>query len=106
VARHSKATLVQMILATTDDTVTLAIADNGQGFDTTRQGYLGVGLLSMQERMKALGGDIQIESTPRKGTRIVAYCKRLGISISDAAVTQGDEDAKDLTSTDLTPRTR
>jgi two-component system, NarL family, sensor histidine kinase LiaS len=79
VARHSKATLVQMILTTTDETVTLAITDNGQGFDTTRQGYLGVGLLSMQERMKALGGDIRVESTPGKGTRVVASCKRLGV---------------------------
>src|SRR6266571_116274 len=79
VARHSKATLVQMILTITDDTVTLSIADNGQGFDTTRQGHLGVGLLSMQERMKALGGDVQVESTPGKGTRVVAYCNRLGV---------------------------
>ncbi len=90
VARHSKATLVQMILTTTDDTVTLSIADNGQGFDTTPQGHLGVGLLSMQERMKALGGDIQVESTPGNGTRIVAYCNRLGV---DTAMT-GDGDAE------------
>jgi two-component system, NarL family, sensor histidine kinase LiaS len=79
VARHSKATLVQMILTTTDDTVTLSITDNGQGFDTTPQGHLGVGLLSMQERMKALGGDVQVESTPGKGTRVIAYCNRLGV---------------------------
>jgi len=87
VARHSKATLVQMILTTTDETVTLSITDNGQGFDTTRQGYLGVGLLSMQERMKALGGDVQVESTPGKGTRVIAYCKRLGVD----TFTSGDE---------------
>ena len=79
VSRHSKATLVQMILMITDQTVTLSIVDNGQGFDTTRQGYLGVGLLSMQERMKALGGDVQVESIPGKGTRVVAYCNRLGV---------------------------
>ena len=90
VARHSKATLVQMILTTTDDTVTLSIADNGQGFDTTRQGHLGVGLLSMQERMKALGGDVQVESTPGKGTRVVARCNRLGVDTATA----GDGDAK------------
>jgi signal transduction histidine kinase len=90
VARHSKATLVQMILTTTDDTVTLSIVDNGQGFDTTRQGHLGVGLLSMQERMKALGGDVQVESTPGKGTRVVASCNRLGVDTATA----GDGDAK------------
>ncbi len=79
VARHSKATLVQMVLMITDVTVTLSIADNGQGFDTTHQTYLGVGLLSMRERMKALGGDVQVESTPGKGTRVIAYCNRLGV---------------------------
>ena len=79
VSRHSKATLVQMILTISDEMVTLSIVDNGQGFDTTRQGQLGVGLLSMQERMKALGGDVQVESTPGKGTRVVAFCNRLGV---------------------------
>jgi len=86
VARHSKATLVQLILTTTDDTVTLSIVDNGQGFDTTRQGPMGVGLFSMRERMKALGGDVEVESTPGKGTRIVAQCQRLGVGTSDTTV--------------------
>ena len=84
VARHSKATLVQITLTTTDDTVTLSVIDNGHGFDTSRQAPLGVGLHSMQERMKALGGDVQIISTPEKGTRIVAHCNRLGTGTGDA----------------------
>ena len=75
-ARHSNATLVQITLTTTDDAVTLAVIDNGQGFDITQKSQYGVGLHSMQERMKALGGDIQIESTLEKGTRIVARCNR------------------------------
>ncbi len=83
IARHSKATLVQMDLTTTDDTVILSITDNGQGFDTAHRNGSGLGLLSMQERMKTLGGDAQFESTPDKGTRIIAQCKRLGVSISD-----------------------
>lgn len=78
VARHSKATLVQMVLTMNDNIVTLSITDNGQGFDTTQQGHPGVGLHSMQERMKALGGDVQIESGPEKGTQIIAMCNRLG----------------------------
>ncbi|MDQ6645047.1 MAG: sensor histidine kinase [Chloroflexota bacterium] len=97
VARHSKATLVQMIL-TINDTVTFSVADNGQGFDTTHQGQLGVGLLSMQERMKALGGDMQVESTPGKGTRIVAHCKRLGSGAgngtANGTAAAGDEDIR------------
>lgn len=84
VARHSKATLVQMLLTTTEDMVTLSVVDNGQGFDTAQRGRSGVGLLSMQERMKALGGDIQIESTPGKGTRIIAHCQRLSVGALNA----------------------
>ncbi len=76
--RHSKATLVQITLIVTDEMVTLAVADNGQGFDSARREGRGVGLLSMQERMKALSGDVLIESKPGAGTRIAAHCKRLG----------------------------
>src|SRR5216684_1369784 len=36
VVRHSKATLVQLTLTLTSETVTLSVADNGQGFDPTR----------------------------------------------------------------------
>src|SRR6266480_5594949 len=45
VARHSNATLVQVTLTMTADTVTLSVIDNGQGFDTAHEGRLGVGLL-------------------------------------------------------------
>ncbi len=83
VARHSKATLVQMKLSMTDDIVTLIIDDNGQGFDSMQQEH-GVGLLSMQERMKALGGDVRVESSPGKGTHVVAYCKKLGVPTNNS----------------------
>lgn len=79
VHRHGHATLVQLTLAIADSSITLTVSDNGQGFDpANRERRKGVGLLSMQERMKALGGDVQLESAPGKGTRIVAYCKRSG----------------------------
>ena len=91
VARHSKATLVQMNLTMSDEDVTLSITDNGQGFDATqrgRAGAMGVGLLSMRERMKALAGDVSIESTPGKGTTVVAQCKRLGMATGDASMSE------------------
>jgi len=86
VARHSKATLVQLILTITEVSVKLAIIDNGQGFELGQQGRLGVGLLSMQERMKALGGNIQVESVIGMGTQLLAYCNRLGIATSEPLI--------------------
>ena len=83
----------------TDEMVTLSVADNGQGFDTTRHGHLGVGLLSMQERMKALGGDVRVESVPGKGTRVVAHCSRSEIDKRENMAMLNDEDTKGLAHT-------
>ena len=79
VARHSKAQLVQVDLVITEEIVTLSIIDNGQGFHSDAPTSPGVGLLSMQERMRAFGGEARIESNPGGGTSIIAHCKRLGI---------------------------
>jgi NarL family two-component system sensor histidine kinase LiaS len=97
VARHSKATLVQLLLTVTNESVTLSVIDNGQGFDTTRHKHLGVGLLSMQERMRALGGDVQIESTSRKGTHVIACCKQASIGTGNATVACNDLNIAQLT---------
>jgi NarL family two-component system sensor histidine kinase LiaS len=86
IVRHTEASLVQLSLDITEDEVTLRVADNGQGFDSAQQarsGALGVGLLSMQERMKALAGKAHIESTLEKGTRVIARCPRLGIETGE-----------------------
>jgi two-component system, NarL family, sensor histidine kinase LiaS len=77
VQRHGNATQVQMLLTIADDNVTLSVSDNGQGFDSALPRRTGMGLLSMQERMRALGGDVELESAPGEGTRVVARCSRL-----------------------------
>jgi signal transduction histidine kinase len=76
VARHSRAATIQVHLRFEQDVVTLSFEDDGQGFDATAMDGDGVGLLSMRERMNALGGDMHIESFPGKGTRVIAHCKR------------------------------
>jgi NarL family two-component system sensor histidine kinase LiaS len=90
IARHSRATLVQLTLSVTAEVVTLSIQDNGQGFDPARLEQRGIGLLSMQERMKALGGTMSIESIPDQGTQVVARCPRLGIEKQEASIEQAD----------------
>lgn len=57
------------------ETLKLTIEDNGKGFVTTddhngSQLGKGLGLFGIRQRMRELGGTIQIESTPSKGTRI------------------------------------
>jgi len=77
VARHSHATLVQISLEVEDDLVTLTVRDNGQGFAVGEEHHPGIGLSSMQERMRHLGGEVQVENVVAKGVCIVARCKRL-----------------------------
>jgi len=43
----------------------------------------------LQERMKALGGDLKLESAPDQGTLVVAHCTRLGTDSSEKAGMQG-----------------
>ncbi len=74
VARHSQARQVQVTLTEGDDQVTLAIADDGQGFTVTDSPSNGVGLNSMRERMQALGGTVTVLSASGQGTRILAQC--------------------------------
>jgi len=71
--RHSGAEFVQVVLTRTDHAIHLAISDNGCGFDT-RSDLMekGLGFISMQERLRLIGGEIKIYSQPRRGTRIDA----------------------------------
>jgi NarL family two-component system sensor histidine kinase LiaS len=71
VARHSKADKVHVELRSENDVVVLKIEDNGIGFDA-KQIAKGVGLDSMQERLIAVNGKIDIESERSKGTRVIA----------------------------------
>ena len=54
-----------------DPGVRLVVSDEGRGFDTDAAAETGrLGLRSMEARVRELGGDLTIESTPGSGTRV------------------------------------
>ncbi|NWQ40615.1 PAS domain S-box protein [Bacillus sp. EB106-08-02-XG196] len=53
-----------------DQSVRVMIEDKGRGFETGSQ-TRGVGLFSMDERARAVGGELTINSSPGKGTRVI-----------------------------------
>lgn len=67
--KHASATSITLRLEQNEPFVELEILDNGIGFDRATI-VEGIGISSMQERAKQLGGDLIIDSTPGKGTSV------------------------------------
>jgi PAS domain S-box-containing protein len=75
IVRHAKARHVKLELRHDDSELQLLIADDGIGFDVhaarerAKHGN-SLGLLGMEERVRLLGGSLQIDSEPTRGTRL------------------------------------
>lgn len=71
VARHSDAKTVIIELKEEREFVLLQVKDNGRGItEAQRSDPKSLGLIGMQERVRACGGDIRIEGIQGKGTTI------------------------------------
>jgi two-component system, NarL family, sensor histidine kinase UhpB len=71
VARHSGATDVEVRLQHAGELGILTVRDDGRGMERSRMtATSSIGLRGMDERARALGGDLTIDSTPDEGTRI------------------------------------
>jgi signal transduction histidine kinase len=71
VVKHSGAIEVNVELFGFDDRIELRVSDSGVGFDPdSEKGRRGLGLLSMSERLRLIGGDLTVESAPSHGTQI------------------------------------
>jgi len=68
-ARHGHAQTVRVELEGGDATI-LRVRDDGCGFDPAHPAGSGFGLISMHERVHALGGELRVESVPGDGTLV------------------------------------
>jgi NarL family two-component system sensor histidine kinase LiaS len=71
VARHARATRVDVRLRCIPEQVALTIRDDGIGFDTS-QPRRGLGLANMEERVMTIGGVLTVVSQPGIGTSVLA----------------------------------
>jgi len=84
VVKHAKTAKAMVELFADMEAIDLCISDSGVGFrPATAQAEGGLGLISMSERLRLIGGQLTIESEPLHGTRIRA---RIPLA---SAVTQG-----------------
>jgi signal transduction histidine kinase len=71
VARHARATRVNISLKTVSRSLRLVICDNGRGVQTSElQKPTALGILGMRERTQLLGGRFDIYSTRGHGTQV------------------------------------
>jgi NO-binding membrane sensor protein with MHYT domain/two-component sensor histidine kinase len=75
VAKHARATQVEIALKGAAGECVMTITDNGAGLEPTapeRKGRITFGITTMRERAEALGGSVWIESPAEGGTRVTA----------------------------------
>ena len=85
--KHSGGRRIEVTLSGGTDEIVLAVRDFGTGFDLAARQGRGLGLISMQERMAAVGGALTVLSEPHRGTTILA-----SVPITDDD--QGSEQAR------------
>jgi PAS domain S-box-containing protein len=79
--KHSGARRFDVELRSAWDSIHLVVRDSGSGFDTERAlKSHGLGLISMAERVKLVGGQLSIDSQPHRGTTV-----RASVPLSKAA---------------------
>ena len=89
-ARHSHARNAQIELKTEGKRLYLRISDDGVGFDPQDGMRSGLGLVSMRERIKAVGGTIRFNSTRESGTCIEASVPLFGSPAQETPPSQTD----------------
>jgi signal transduction histidine kinase len=68
--KYSKAKTVSVDLRARSGGIVLAVADDGVGFDVDAVWGRGLGLISLGERVEAIGATLDIRSSPGSGTRL------------------------------------
>jgi len=89
VVKHSGAQEARLEITRLDDELQLCISDRGAGFDPESLAEKsGIGLVSMRERLRLVGGRLSVISQPSRGTTICA-----NVRLSEASM-RGHRDTK------------
>ena len=75
IAKHARAKIVKVAVSRAKNDIRVTVEDNGRGFDasafnTASHRPRGFGLFSVRERLRHIGGKLEIESKRGKGTHI------------------------------------
>jgi signal transduction histidine kinase len=85
-SRHARARSVDVEVRREQHRVRFTVRDDGSGFDP--RSVRGLGILGMEERVRRLGGSIEIDSSPGGGTTI-----RAELPLNESATTSHGHDS-------------
>jgi two-component system, NarL family, sensor kinase len=71
VIKHAKANILNISIDKNDAFILAKIEDNGQGFNSEKPDFEGIGLKNIKDRISFLKGDIKIESRKNLGTKVL-----------------------------------
>lgn len=81
VRQHAQASQARVVLRSGEGGLEVVVEDNGRGFDPRQLGrgdWPRFGLQSMEERARAMGGTLYIQSQPGRGTSVIITIPRDG----------------------------
>jgi signal transduction histidine kinase len=76
IGKYAKATEITVTLSNQAHYAEVTVADNGAGFDLAQIPASSHGLVGMRHRVEALGGRLEIQSAPGRGTRVTGTIPR------------------------------
>ena len=82
VVKHSGAAAASIELTTSRSHIRLRVVDYGHGFEQSSNPRHGLGLLSMRERIRLIGGELTVRSQPSRGTTVQAEIPLPGATAS------------------------
>jgi len=82
-SKHSGASSVEVFVRRERDIVCLTVRDSGKGFESsTLRDSAGIGLASMRERVRSIGGSLEIHSSVGLGTEVIAKVGGIAASVA------------------------
>lgn len=76
VAKHAGARQTRVVHERRADEIRITVEDDGQAFDPSAVGSRGMGLSAIRERLSHLGGEMNIQAEPGRGTRVTLVAPR------------------------------
>jgi PAS domain S-box-containing protein len=91
VMKHARAARVELELTCDEQEITLSISDSGVGFDPNeiQARHPGLGLVNMRERVRAVRGQLEIQSEPGRGTHVIVQIPLSGATHEETTSSLG-----------------